>query len=413
MAIPRSALITGVTNDPFYNGEDKIPTSLALSERLSAQTLSGTLLNLDNLTDSGCYSYPSNASSLPKHMLGSTGLVFVFRNAPTITDGVFGTSDTTVSTANNIRQIVWPRDNGIPYTRIKDASSSNAWTTWNPITGTNPIVLIDKNMTAVPNTTYYGYSGGYTLTLPNPENLESGTSIFLVQIADVTTVTDGNTLINVPHRCCVSATKNVWSNDANTRNNDVMHQIGPQFYLLKVEQNVVSSNGGQTITVRKEWKSYAKNGIEQALENHEQRFDSKEKITRVLHLGYSEINMNTTVLDVYGNTITIDELIKTTNPTIVLTVPVESESQLFILPNAGIDYVGTEVTLILNIPNQKVTVRTQNSEFEELFTNNYTTETTGFGTQGMVLKFICINSPTAGGYTWSLIGFVESESSPA
>lgn len=400
MAIPRSALITGVTNDPFYNGEDKIPTSLALRERLSAQPLSGTMLNLDNLIYSGCYSYSSNASNLPKHMLGTTGLVFVFRDAPTITNGVFGTSDTRVVHGDRIRQIVWSRDNGVPYTRIKDASSSNAWTAWDSITGTNPIVIIDKNTTAVPGTTYYGY-GSFTLTLPPLSETPVGSTIYLNQYAGSTVVTDTTSGYGLEHPAMTASTKNVWTDDANVRGTDITHVISPQYYIIKVVED-------STVTGGKKWISYAKNAVNQSIMNHEKRFDTKGKATKVLSLGLANIGPNTEVSDVFGNLVTLGELIETTNPIITLTVPV-SGSQVFTLPTASTALEGTEVTLILPIPNQSVTVKTADGSTDEEFTNNYVNSVSGFETQGMVLKFVCVDNPTAGvnASRWVLIGYNE------
>lgn len=400
MAIPRSTLITGVTNDPFYNGEDKIPSSLALSERLSARALEGALLNLDNLTDSGCYSYSSNASNLPEHMLGTTGLVFVFRDAPTITDGVFGTSDTTVSTASIIRQIVWPSDSGVPYTRIKDASSSNTWTDWNSITGTNPIVIIDKDTTAVPGTTYYGY-GSFALTLPPLSETPIGTTIYLNQYAGSTMVYDATSGYGLNHPAMTASTKNVWTDDVDVRGTGIAHVISPQYYIIKVVEN-------NTVTGGKKWISYAKNAVNQSIMNHEKRFDTKGKATKVLGLGLADIGPNTEVTDVFGNSVTLGELIETTNPIITLTVPV-SGSQVFTLPTASTELDGSEVTLILPIPNQSVIVKTADETIVEEFTNDYVNDVSGFETQGLVLKFVCIDNPTAGvnASRWVLIGYNE------
>lgn len=448
MSIPRSQLITGVTNDPFVNGESTIPTSLALSGITSAKNLDANI-DLNSITSNGFYRYNETTTNLPMHLNGTSGFLFVIHEAKTITDGVFGSSTTTTSTATKFRQVVWADGATFPYTRTKE--NSGDWTNWFAATGTNPVVIIDKNMTAIPETTYYSYED-HILTLPALKDVAIGTTIVLNQYAGTTTVTDDTSSYAQELPSLIGTTKNVWSENSEgfTRGDAISHTIGAQSYIIKVVEDNTTSTG-------KRWDSIAKNGLEQTIENHEQRFDSKEKKRHGVTIGRDVISLTTTCTGLYGNAVTLKELYETTNPIITITTPSAyrpqvndtlyknniaytyngtgwvngddtyfpengdtlnktidgvavtytfngsswiSDNQTLILPDPTEDYLGSKITVVLIYNLQAVIIKTVDSAYAEKFINNYSSST-----QGLVIEFTAIK--IGGSVIWAVLGYDE------
>ena len=155
MADPRNPLIIGVTNDAGERGVNKLPTSYAVNQLFSGKTLAANT-NVDNVIECGNYRFIASSTSLPSHLLGTTGILTVLHDRPSIPNGVFGGAEPTGGNPTVVRQIAWPDgpNDVTPYTRTKVGST---WGEWVTMGGNLRRVRLTANTTAQTNVMYYSF----------------------------------------------------------------------------------------------------------------------------------------------------------------------------------------------------------------------------------------------------------------
>lgn len=217
MTDPRNPLITGVTNDAGYRGDDKLPTSYAVNQLFSGETIDVDI-NADTLMNCGNYRFNSTTTGLPTHMIGNTGILTVMHDRPAAGESV------TV-----VRQVAWPdnKNDVTPYTRTYQGSSWGDWQTM----GGNELrrVELTNSQTADINTAYYSF-GNYVLTLPNPSNLKIGARVVLEQWSG-----NGSVSYSDNTDSYSQATEAVYASNASRT------FLGPQIYQFEVVDSGNSS----------------------------------------------------------------------------------------------------------------------------------------------------------------------------
>lgn len=258
MADPRNPLISGVTNDASDRGVNKLPTAYAVNQLFSGETLAANK-NVDTVTECGNYRFIASTTGLPSHMNGTTGILTVLHDRPSITEGVFGGADPVKGSPVAIRQIAWPDgpNDVTPYTRTK---TGNTWGEWVTMGGNLRRVKLTANTTAQTNVMYYSF-GNYTLTLPNPSNYPLGTRIGLEQYSGTGKVVYGSySQITEP------------AYQADNSGNPTSTVIGPNVYFFEI---VEGTNNGT-----REWLLDVDNDLSKTIENIRTAI-STETITRL------------------------------------------------------------------------------------------------------------------------------------
>ncbi len=188
MTDPRNPLITGVTNDAGYRGDDKLPTSYAVNQLFAGANIPANT-SADTLMACGNYRFNTTTTSLPTHMLTKTGILTVMHDRPALptNNNYGGNPSSSGGSASVIRQVAWPddKDDVTPYTRTYQNGS---WGEWQTMGGGLRRVKLESNLgntanneaKSLPNVMYYSF-GNYTLTLPKTDKLPYGSKIGLEQ----------------------------------------------------------------------------------------------------------------------------------------------------------------------------------------------------------------------------------------
>lgn len=196
---PRNPLITGVTNNPLYANDDKVPSSYALANVMAGAELDADA-NVDTLVACGTYRYTATSTGIPSHLLGTTGIITVLMNRGDLpSNDYFGADQVIVDGTTVLRQIVWPDGPSdiIPYTRTASKSGTTwTFTDWQTMGGNLKRVVLTASITAAANTMYQSFSN-YTLTLPTATDCPLATRIGIEQYSGAGIVTCGSQSIDV------------------------------------------------------------------------------------------------------------------------------------------------------------------------------------------------------------------------
>lgn len=192
MANPRNKLITGVSNDAGYRGDDQVPSSYALNHLFSGGSLASSV-DANTLVECGNYRFNTTTTNLPAHLVGSTGLMTVMHERQTPPSTAFGIAHTSDIAPTTVRQIIWP-DGPIDITPYSRTKVSGSWTSWQMLGGNLQRIRLTSNLTAdhvQSNATYYSFSN-FSIALPNAANYPLGTKIYLEQYSGQGSVTAVN-----------------------------------------------------------------------------------------------------------------------------------------------------------------------------------------------------------------------------
>jgi len=192
MANPRNKLITGVSNDAGYRGDDQVPSSYALNHLFSGGSLASSV-DANTLVECGNYRFNTTTTNLPAHLVGSTGLMTVMHERQTPPSTAFGIAHTSDTAPTTVRQIIWP-DGPIDITPYSRTKVSGSWTSWQMLGGNLQRIRLTSNLTAnqvQSNATYYSFSN-FSITLPDAANYPLGTKIYLEQYSGQGSVTAAN-----------------------------------------------------------------------------------------------------------------------------------------------------------------------------------------------------------------------------
>ena len=231
MTDPRNPLIVGVTNDASYRKDDNLPTSYAVNQLFSGETLDANV-NANNITKSGTYRFNTTTTNLPSHLVGTSGLLTVMHERPTLSNANYGSAAAgTDYTPSVIRQIAWPDgpNDVTPYTRTKQ---NGVWGEWQTMGGNLRRVRLDNNVNALTNVMYYSF-GNYILTLPNPSEYPLGTRIGLEQYNGTGSVKWENRVTNTTF---TQGTTPAYAADE-YGNPDTTNILGPNVYYFEIVED--------------------------------------------------------------------------------------------------------------------------------------------------------------------------------
>lgn len=242
MTDPRNPLITGVTNDAGYRGDDKLPTSYAVNQLFAGATIPANT-SANTLVACGNYRFNTTTGNLPTHMSGKQGILTVMHDRPALptNDNYGGNPSSSGGSSTVIRQVAWPDDKNdvTPYTRTYQNGS---WGEWQTMGGGLRRVKLESDLgntanneaEALTNVMYYSF-GNYTLTLPNPNPFPYGSKIGLEQWGG-----QGTVVATVGGTNYTQVTSPAYESDLNGALTDIY--IGPQVYQFEI----VDNNGTKT-----------------------------------------------------------------------------------------------------------------------------------------------------------------------